>query len=153
MDKVTEDEEITKLLDVKDIEFIETSELIENNENDKNCEKKKLIGDANGVILSDSIGDIQTSNGELIACTERRSDEPTELEPTSFEKGDTQKQNKNQKRAINATFNNVYLRTMSYRFNNLVSIFRSIKSTSVATVASHDFNCISRNNNSMLCYV
>lgn len=86
MDKVTEDDEIIKLLDVKDIEFIETSELIENDENDKNCENTKLINDGNGVIVSDNIVDNQKSNGEIIACTERRSDEPTEL---SFEKGET----------------------------------------------------------------
>lgn len=91
MDKVTEDDEIIKLLDVKDIEFIETSELIENNENDKNCENTKLIAESNGVILLDGISDDQKSNGELIACTERRSDEPTELEPTSFEKGERHK--------------------------------------------------------------
>lgn len=82
MDKVTEDEEIVRLLDVKDIEFIETSELIEDNEINEN---RELI---NANVLTEeknSYGD-KISNGEIIACTERRSDEPTEL---SFEKGDT----------------------------------------------------------------
>lgn len=91
MDKVTEDEEIVKLLDVKDIEFIETSELLENDENDKNSENTKLINDTNGLNHSD-----QKSNGNVVVCTERRSDEPTEL---SFEKGNdniihSSKQNK-----------------------------------------------------------
>lgn len=84
MDKVTEDEEIVKLLDVKDIEFIETSELLENDENDKNTENTKLINESNGVNNSDNCGPEQMSNGNVIICTERRSDEPTEL---SFEKG------------------------------------------------------------------
>lgn len=81
MDKVTEDEEIVKLLDVKDIEFIETSELLENDENDKNSENTKLINDLNH---SDYCDLDQKSNGNVVVCTERRSDEPSEL---SFEKG------------------------------------------------------------------
>lgn len=80
MDKLTDDEEITKLLDVKDIEFIEASELIENNENDRNCENTKLLSEKNDLHHSDA-----KSNGYTVACTERRSDEPTEL---SFEKGE-----------------------------------------------------------------
>ncbi|XP_055303037.1 TBC1 domain family member 20 [Sitodiplosis mosellana] len=83
MDKVTEDEEIVKLLDVKDIEFIETSELLENEENDKNSENTKLINESNGINNSDDCGSDQKSNGHVVVCTERRSDEPTEL---SFEK-------------------------------------------------------------------
>lgn len=84
MDKVTEDEEIVKLLDVKDIEFIETSELLENDENDKNSENTKFINETNGLNHSDDYGLDQKSNGNVVVCTERRSDEPTEL---SFEKG------------------------------------------------------------------
>lgn len=81
MDKITEDEEIVKLLDVKDIEFIEASELIEDND-----EITELISETNGINnIKSSYGD-QKSNGEVVACTERRSDEPTEL---SFEKGNT----------------------------------------------------------------
>lgn len=71
MDKSSEDDELVKLLDVKDIEFIEASELIESFENDQ-------FDNVNGN------GDSK-SNGIIPACTERRSDEPTEL---SFEKGD-----------------------------------------------------------------
>lgn len=82
MDKVTEDEEIVRLLDVKDIEFIETSELIENDEIIQNHESVHTNGSND---RKSSCGD-KASNGEVIACTERRSDEPTEL---SFEKGDT----------------------------------------------------------------
>lgn len=76
MDKITDDDEIVKLLDVKDIEFIEASELNETNENDRNSqntENSKLSCETNGIV-----------NGIVVACTERRSDEPTEL---SFEKG------------------------------------------------------------------
>lgn len=85
MDKVTEDEEIAKLLDVKDIEFIETSELLENEENDKNSENTKLIiNESNGMNNTDDSGTNHKANGNVVVCTERRSDEPTEL---SFEKG------------------------------------------------------------------
>lgn len=84
MDKLTEDEELAKLLDVKDIEFIETSELNENNENDINTENTNLINDTKMMNNSDNCVDAQKSNGIIVACTERRSDEPTEL---SFEKG------------------------------------------------------------------
>lgn len=84
MDKVTEDDEIVKLLDVKDIEFIETSELLENVENDQNSENTKLISEINGINDSNDFDANQKSNGNVVVCTERRSDEPTEL---SFEKG------------------------------------------------------------------
>lgn len=77
MDKSSEDDELIKLLDVKDIEFIEASELLESFENDQNYQNAQ-IGDTNE--NRDS-----KSNGIIAACTERRSDEPTEL---SFEKGD-----------------------------------------------------------------
>ncbi|XP_031624630.1 TBC1 domain family member 20 [Contarinia nasturtii] len=83
MDKLSEDEEIAKLLDVKDIEFIETSELNENNENDINSENRKLINDTNTPNNLNDCGEEEKSNGIFVACTERRSDEPTEL---SFEK-------------------------------------------------------------------
>lgn len=82
MDKSTEDDEIVKLLDVKDIEFIEASELNETNENDKNAQNMK----SNGVPCQNNLepdGKLN-GNGNVIVCTERRSDEPTEL---SFEKG------------------------------------------------------------------
>ena len=94
MDKVTEDEEIVKLLDVKDIEFIETSELLENVENDKNSENTKLMSDTNGMNNSDDFDANQKSNGNVVVCTERRSDEPTEL---SFEKGTNEISQSNQK--------------------------------------------------------
>lgn len=84
MDKVVEDEEAVKLLDIKDIEFIETNELIENDENDKNTENTKLMDGTKAVNNSDNFGGEQQSNGDVVICTERRSDEPTEL---SFEKG------------------------------------------------------------------
>lgn len=89
MDKSTEDDEIVKLLDVKDIEFIEASELNETNENDKNVqntENTKLLSESNGVVPGSNDTDTDVKlNGNVIVCTERRSDEPTEL---SFEKGD-----------------------------------------------------------------
>lgn len=84
MDKATEDEEIVRLLDVKDIEFIEASELIGMNENDKNAENTRIC-DENGVNYAKLTNSDQTPNGIVAPCTERRSDEPTEL---SFEKGD-----------------------------------------------------------------
>lgn len=77
-----EDEEIVNLLDVKNMEFIEASELIEDIENDKNSENTKFISEINN--SENSINDPK-SNQNVIICTERRSDEPTEL---SFEKGD-----------------------------------------------------------------
>lgn len=82
MDKATEDEETVKLLDVKDIEFIETSELIGIDENDQNSENTKLRAE-NGVIHTETTNCDQKPNGMVVPCTERRSDEPTEL---SFEK-------------------------------------------------------------------
>lgn len=87
MDKSTEDDEIIKLLDVKDIEFIEASELNETNENDKNAqntENIKLLCESNGVAGPNNLETDVKLNGNVIVCTERRSDEPTEL---SFEKG------------------------------------------------------------------
>lgn len=87
MDKSTEDDETVKLLDVKDIEFIEASELNETNENDKNAQNMEN-GKSNGVpCQNDFEPDVLINgngNGNVIVCTERRSDEPTEL---SFEKG------------------------------------------------------------------
>lgn len=80
MDKSTEDDEIVKLLDVKDIEFIEASELNETNENDKNAQNMK----SNGIACQNNLEPDVLLNGNVIVCTERRSDEPTEL---SFEKG------------------------------------------------------------------
>lgn len=88
MDKSSEDDEIVKLLDVKDIEIIEASELNETNENDQNTqntETTKLIRESNGINNRQSTEPEVKSNGSIVACTERRSDEPTEL---SFEKGD-----------------------------------------------------------------
>lgn len=85
MDKVTEDDEIVRLLDVKDIEFIETSELIGIDEDEQNSDNTKPC-ERNGIINSDLTNSDQKSNGTVVPCTERRSDEPTEL---SFEKGDT----------------------------------------------------------------
>lgn len=84
MDKATDDEETVKLLDVKDIEFIETSELIGIDENDQNSGNTKLRAE-NGVIHTETTYCDQKPNGMVVPCTERRSDEPTEL---SFEKGD-----------------------------------------------------------------
>lgn len=87
MDKSTEDDEIVKLLDVKDIEFIEASELNEANENDKNAqntENMKSTWESNGVPCQNNLDPDVILNGNVIVCTERRSDEPTEL---SFEKG------------------------------------------------------------------
>lgn len=87
MDKSTEDDEVIKLLDVKDIEFIEASELNETNENDQNTqntETTKLLSDTNGVNNRQHSETDAKPNGNVIVCTERRSDEPTEL---SFEKG------------------------------------------------------------------
>lgn len=77
MDICTADEEIVKLLDVKDIEVIDPSECLEQiNSNQSNhngnCEKQ------------DDADSTTKSNGIIPASTERRSDEPTEL---SFEKG------------------------------------------------------------------
>lgn len=88
MDKSTEEDEIMKLLDVKDIEFIEASELNEFDENDQNTQNTdttKLISESNGVINRQISETEAKPNGNVIVCTERRSDEPTEL---SFEKGD-----------------------------------------------------------------
>lgn len=80
MDRITDDDEIVKLLDVKDMEIIQPDELIENNENDQNTENKKRI-----IEQQENGNESPTSNGIIEPCTERRSDEPTEL---SFEKGD-----------------------------------------------------------------
>lgn len=82
MDRITDDDEIGKLLDINDMEIIESDELIENNENDKNTENSKQIIESqeNG-----NRNECQKSNGIIEPCTERRSDEPTEL---SFEKGE-----------------------------------------------------------------
>lgn len=82
MNRITDDDEIGKLLDVKDMEIIEPDELIENNENDKNTENKKQIIEQqeNG-----NENECRKSNRAIEPCTERRSDEPTELR---FEKGD-----------------------------------------------------------------
>lgn len=77
MDKITDDDEIAKLLDVKDMEIIDPDELIEN---DKNTENKKQI-----IEQQENGNETTKSNGFIEPCTERRSDEPTEL---SFEKGD-----------------------------------------------------------------
>lgn len=88
MDNSSKKDEIVKLLDVKDIEFIEASELDETNENDKNTqniETTKLISETNGMNNRQSTERDNKSNGTVVVCTERRSDEPTEL---SFEKGD-----------------------------------------------------------------
>lgn len=87
MDKSTDDDETVKLLDVKDIEFIEVSELNEMNENDKNAqntESMKSVGELNGVAHPNHLETDVKLNGNVVVCTERRSDEPTEL---SFEKG------------------------------------------------------------------
>lgn len=79
MDIITDDEEIVKLLDVKDIEIIGPDDLLENNENDKNIENKNQTDES-------YTEDNSHKNYEVVeSCTERRSDEPTEL---SFEKGD-----------------------------------------------------------------
>lgn len=90
MDKSTEDDEIVKLLDVKDIEFIEASELNETIENDKNAqntENIKVSCESNGGITHlNHVDSDAKANGNVVVCTERRSDEPTEL---SFEKGKT----------------------------------------------------------------
>lgn len=86
MDKSTDDDEIVKSLDVKDIEFIEASELMETNENDKNTqntENMKLPCESNGITHSNHMETDGKMNGNVVVCTERRSDEPTEL---SFEK-------------------------------------------------------------------
>lgn len=81
MDIITDDDEVVKLLGVKDIEIIEPNDLIdENDENDKNTENKKPID-----IQEQNNGADKIPNGIVEPCTERRSDEPTEL---SFEKGD-----------------------------------------------------------------
>lgn len=83
MDKSTEDDETVKLLDVKDIEFIEASELNEANENDRNAQNTENAK-SNGVPCQNNSEPDVLLNGNVIVCTERRSDEPTEL---SFEKG------------------------------------------------------------------
>lgn len=117
MDKVTDDEEIIKLLDVKDIEFIETSELLENVENDKNSENTKLMSETNGMNNSDDSDANQKSNGNVIICTERRSDEPTEL---SFEKGTNQICQSNQKIKVNDKYNNNWMTWIPMRlFTNM----------------------------------
>lgn len=82
---ITEDEETAKLLDVKDIEIIESLDVDENNENDRNVENTSLLDEKqpNGFCASEAAN--QQENGIIEPSTERRSDEPTEL---SFEKGD-----------------------------------------------------------------
>lgn len=81
MDRISDDDEIAKLLDVKDMEVIEP-DYDKMPENDKNTENKKQIIEQqeNG-----NENECQKSNGIIEPCTERRSDEPTEL---SFEKGE-----------------------------------------------------------------
>lgn len=79
MEKITDDDEIAKLLDVKDMEIIEPDELMENDENDKNTENQKQI-----IEQHEDGNKGRKSNGTIEPCTDRRSDEPTEL---SFEKG------------------------------------------------------------------
>lgn len=80
MDICTDDEEIVKLLDVKDIEVIDPNECTEQEQE----QAEKLIC-SNGNHNSGNDFDTQNKvNGTIAASTERRSDEPTEL---SFEKG------------------------------------------------------------------
>lgn len=79
MEICTDDNEIVKLLDVKDIEVIDSSECIEHRvdpSNHNGIGKKQSNADT-GII----------ANGTISANIERRSDQPTEL---SFEKGEKQ---------------------------------------------------------------
>lgn len=77
MEICTDDDEIVKLLDVKDIEVIDPSECIDHRADPSNGIDENQTN-ANSKIIS---------NGTTQANTERRSDEPTEL---SFEKGGKQ---------------------------------------------------------------
>lgn len=80
MDRISDDDEIAQLLDVKDMEIIEPDELIKISEIDKSTENKKQI-----IEQQENGNECTKPNGIIEPCTERRSDEPTEL---SFEKGD-----------------------------------------------------------------
>lgn len=77
MNVSTEDEELVKLLDFKDIEVIDS---IENNEKDGNTENCK---NCDSISIKNNHVEEKT-NGIIAPSTERRSDEPSEL---SFEKG------------------------------------------------------------------
>lgn len=85
MDLITDDDEIVKLLDVKDIEIIEPHELIENDRNTENVKQTEDINKHPENMHSNPSDLNHKNNGFIEPCTERRSDEPTEL---SFEKGD-----------------------------------------------------------------
>lgn len=76
MDICTDDDEIVKLLDVKDIEVIDRNECAEQTE-------QRICSNGNGANEKHFDTENKT-NGVIVASTERRSDEPTEL---SFEKG------------------------------------------------------------------
>lgn len=88
MDITSDDEENVKLLDVKDIEIIESTDVDENYENDQNIDNVNMLDDKQSADIGNGTCVSATNhqeNGIIVASTERRSDEPTEL---SFEKGD-----------------------------------------------------------------
>lgn len=76
MDICTDDDEIVKLLDVKDIEVIDPNECTE--------QAAECIRSNGNHTKGNDFDTENKVNGIIAASTERRSDEPTEL---SFEKG------------------------------------------------------------------